>query len=35
VIGAGAVIMKTTDDREVYITPRTKPDARTSNEIGM
>lgn len=35
VIGSGALIMKSTADREVYVTPRTKPDARTSDEIGM
>jgi sugar O-acyltransferase (sialic acid O-acetyltransferase NeuD family) len=35
VVGAGALIMKSTKDREVYIAPRTKPDARTSDEIGM
>lgn len=35
VIGAAAIIMKSTKDREVYIAPRTKPDARTSEEIGM
>jgi sugar O-acyltransferase (sialic acid O-acetyltransferase NeuD family) len=35
VIGSGALIMKTTRDNEVYIAPRTKPDARTSDQIGM
>jgi sugar O-acyltransferase (sialic acid O-acetyltransferase NeuD family) len=35
VIGSGALIMKTTKDNEVYIAPRTKPDARTSDQIGM
>jgi sugar O-acyltransferase (sialic acid O-acetyltransferase NeuD family) len=35
VIGSGALIMKTTQDNEVYIAPRTKPDARTSDQIGM
>jgi sugar O-acyltransferase (sialic acid O-acetyltransferase NeuD family) len=35
VIGSGALIMKDTGEREVYITPRTKPDARTSDQIGM
>jgi sugar O-acyltransferase (sialic acid O-acetyltransferase NeuD family) len=35
VVGAGALIMKSTKDFEVYIAPRTKPDARSSKEIGM
>jgi sugar O-acyltransferase (sialic acid O-acetyltransferase NeuD family) len=35
VIGSAALIMKTTQDNEVYIAPRTKPDARTSDQIGM
>lgn len=35
IIGSGALIMKTTRDNEVYIAPRTKPDARTSDQIGM
>ena len=35
VIGSAALIMKTTKDDEVYIAPRTKPDARTSDQIGM
>jgi sugar O-acyltransferase (sialic acid O-acetyltransferase NeuD family) len=35
VIGSGALIMKPTSDFEVYIAPRTKPDTRTSDEIGM
>ena len=35
VIGSAALIMKTTKDNEVYIAPRTKPDARTSDQIGM
>ena len=35
VIGAGAVIMKSTSDYELYVTPRTKPDGRRSDEIGM
>ena len=35
VVGAGALIMKSTKDFEVYIAPRTKPDARTSDQIGM
>ncbi|MFA5165761.1 MAG: acetyltransferase [Candidatus Paceibacterota bacterium] len=32
-IGAGALIMKDTQDFEVYITPRTKPDVRKSFEM--
>jgi sugar O-acyltransferase (sialic acid O-acetyltransferase NeuD family) len=35
VVGAGALIMKSTKDGEVYIAARTKPDARTSDQIGM
>lgn len=35
VIGAGALIMKSTEPNEVYITRRTKADARKSDEIGM
>ena len=35
VIGAGSLIMKSTADHEVYIAQRTKPDARTSDLIGM
>jgi sugar O-acyltransferase (sialic acid O-acetyltransferase NeuD family) len=35
VIGAGAIIMRSTGDREVYVPGRTKPDPRTSDEIGM
>jgi sugar O-acyltransferase (sialic acid O-acetyltransferase NeuD family) len=35
VVGAGALIMKSTKDNEVYIAARTKPDARTSDQIGM
>jgi sugar O-acyltransferase (sialic acid O-acetyltransferase NeuD family) len=35
VIGAAAVIMRSTGDREVYAPARTKPDGRTSNEIGL
>ena len=34
IIGSAALIMKTTKDNEVYIAPRTKPDARTSDQIG-
>lgn len=35
VIGAAAVIMRSTGDREVYAPGRTKPDERTSDEIGL
>jgi sugar O-acyltransferase (sialic acid O-acetyltransferase NeuD family) len=35
VVGAGALIMKSTKDFEVYIAPRTKPDSRTSDQLGM
>jgi acetyltransferase-like isoleucine patch superfamily enzyme len=35
VIGAGALIMRSTGDREVYAPQRTKPHERTSDEIGM
>jgi len=35
VIGAGALIMKSTEENEVYITGRTKPDGRKSDELGM
>ena len=35
VIGAGALIMKSTKDKEVYITKRTHPDNRKSDEIGF
>jgi sugar O-acyltransferase (sialic acid O-acetyltransferase NeuD family) len=35
VIGAGAIVMRSTEPREVYIAPRTKPDERTSDEIGL
>jgi sugar O-acyltransferase (sialic acid O-acetyltransferase NeuD family) len=35
VVGAGALIMKSTKDFEVYIAARTKPDARSSKDIGM
>lgn len=35
VIGAGALIMRPTEDREVYVAPRSKPIPRTSDEIGM
>jgi sugar O-acyltransferase (sialic acid O-acetyltransferase NeuD family) len=34
-IGAGSLIMKSTKDKEVYISKRTYPDARTSDEIEM
>lgn len=35
VIGAAAVIMKDTQDREVYVEPRTKPDSRKSDELNF
>lgn len=35
VIGAGALVMRSTESREVYVAPRTKPDERTSDEIGL
>ncbi len=35
VIGAGAIIMKSTADDEVYVPQRTKPIERKSHEIGM
>ena len=35
VIGAGALVMRSTSPSEVYIAPRTKPDERTSEEIGL
>jgi sugar O-acyltransferase (sialic acid O-acetyltransferase NeuD family) len=35
VIGAGAVIMRDTEDDEVYIPARTKPREQKSNEIGF
>jgi sugar O-acyltransferase (sialic acid O-acetyltransferase NeuD family) len=35
VIGAGALIMKPTRAREVYIAPRSTPDERTSDQLGM
>jgi sugar O-acyltransferase (sialic acid O-acetyltransferase NeuD family) len=35
VIGAGSIIMKATDDDEVYIAQRTKPSGRKSHDIGM
>jgi sugar O-acyltransferase (sialic acid O-acetyltransferase NeuD family) len=35
VIGAGSLIMKSTKDKEVYITKRTYPDSRSSDEINM
>jgi sugar O-acyltransferase (sialic acid O-acetyltransferase NeuD family) len=34
-IGAGALIMKSTENDEVYIAPRTKPDSRKSHELGL
>lgn len=35
VIGAGSLIMKSTKDKEVYISKRTYPDERTSEQIPM
>jgi sugar O-acyltransferase (sialic acid O-acetyltransferase NeuD family) len=35
VIGSGALIMKSTSNGQLYIAPRTKPDSRSSAEIGM
>jgi sugar O-acyltransferase (sialic acid O-acetyltransferase NeuD family) len=35
VIGAGSLIMKSTKDKEVYISKRTDPDTRSSDEIKM
>lgn len=35
VVGAGALIMKSTQDNEVYIAKRTYPDPRTSDELGL
>jgi sugar O-acyltransferase (sialic acid O-acetyltransferase NeuD family) len=35
VIGAAAIVMRSTMAREVYVAPRTKPDERTSDEIGL
>jgi sugar O-acyltransferase (sialic acid O-acetyltransferase NeuD family) len=35
VIGAGALIMKSTEDGEVYAPPRTKPHEKTSDEVGI
>lgn len=35
VIGAGSLIMKSTQDKEVYISKRTYPDARSSDDINM
>lgn len=35
VIGAGSLIMKSTENKEVYINKRTYPDSRTSDEINM
>jgi len=35
VIGAGALIMRSTEDFEVYVPQRTKPHERSSDEIGM
>jgi carbonic anhydrase/acetyltransferase-like protein (isoleucine patch superfamily) len=35
VIGSGALIMKSTQDKEVYIAERTKPSGKTSDEINL
>jgi hypothetical protein len=35
VIGAGALVMKSTKDEEVYMGDRTQPDHRNSYQIGM
>ncbi|HKP37809.1 MAG TPA: acetyltransferase [Pyrinomonadaceae bacterium] len=35
VIGAGSLIMKSTQDKEVYISKRTYPDKRSSDDINM
>jgi acetyltransferase-like isoleucine patch superfamily enzyme len=35
VIGAAAIVMRSTRAHEVYVAPRTKPDERTSDEIGL
>jgi sugar O-acyltransferase (sialic acid O-acetyltransferase NeuD family) len=35
VIGAGAIIMRDTADREVYVPARTKPFPKSSDEIGL
>lgn len=35
VIGGGAILMKDTKDKEVYVPRRTEPDARTSDQIRM
>ena len=35
VIGAAALVMRTTGDRELYVAERTKPDARTTDEIKL
>ena len=35
VIGASAVVMRSTKPQEVYVAPRTRPDERTSDEIGL
>jgi sugar O-acyltransferase (sialic acid O-acetyltransferase NeuD family) len=35
VIGAGALIMRSTQDHEVYVPERTRPHAKRSDEIGL
>jgi len=35
VIGAAALVMRTTGDRELYVAERTRPDARTTDEITL
>ena len=35
VIGAGALIMRSTQPREVYLGPRSEPDSRTSDDIRL
>jgi len=35
VIGSGALIMKSTQDHELYVAPRTRPDERRSDQIGF
>ena len=35
VIGAGALVMRSTGNNEVYVAPRTQLDPRTSQELGL
>jgi sugar O-acyltransferase (sialic acid O-acetyltransferase NeuD family) len=35
VVGAGALVMRSTEPGQVYIGERTKPDSRTSDELGL